>query len=135
MKPLLCAAAILAATSMLGTPAQAQNYPERPVKIIVDSGAGSATDITARLMADRLSRIWGQQAVVENRPGAGGSIAVRAASQSEPDGYTLLFGATSVFTAIKDAPGVAPNLPVELPRDFAPIGFVTLQPVFIAVAP
>jgi len=125
----------LAAIITLGPPALAQTYPDRPVKIIVDSGAGSATDITVRLMANRLSQIWKQQAVVENRPGAGGSIAVRAASLAEPDGYTLFVGAASVFTAIKGAPGVAPNLPVELTRDFAPIGFMTLQPVFIAVAP
>jgi len=105
------------------------------VKIIVDSPAGSATDITSRLMAERLSQIWAQPVVVDNRPGAGGSIAARAAAQAEPDGYTLYVGATSIFTAVKGGPGVAPNFPIILPRDFAPIGFMTLQPVFIAVAP
>jgi len=60
---------------------------------------------------------------------------VRAASQATPDGYTLYVGAASTFTALKGAPGVAPNLPIELPRDFAPIGFITQQPMFIAVAP
>jgi len=116
--------------------AQAQSdYPNRPVKIINDSAPGSATDVATRLMAERLSRVWGQQAIVENRPGAGGSIAVRAASQAAPDGYTLYVGAASTFTALKGAPGVAPNLPIELPRDFAPIGFITQQPMFIAVSP
>jgi tripartite-type tricarboxylate transporter receptor subunit TctC len=128
---LLAAAAVVA----LGTPSQAQTYPDRPVKIINDSAPGSATDVATRLMAERLSQVWGQQAVVENRPGAGGSIAVRAASQAAPDGYTLYVGAASTFTALKGAPGVAPNLPIELPRDFAPIGFITQQPMFIAVAP
>jgi len=129
---LLTAAAVLS----LCAGAQAQSdYPNRPVKIIVDSAPGSATDVASRLMAERLSKVWGQQAVVENRPGAGGSIAARAASQAEPDGYTLYVGAASVFTARKGAPGVAPNLPVELPRDFAPIGFMTQQPMFIAVSP
>ena len=125
----------LAAIVALAMPSRAQTYPDRVVKIIVDSPAGSATDITARLMAERLSQIWHQPVVIDNRPGAGGAIAARAASQAEPDGYTLYVGAASVFTAIKGGPGVAPNLPIILPRDFAPIGFMTLQPVFIAVAP
>lgn len=126
----------VAAVIALGTVAQAQNsYPTRPVKIINDSAPGSATDVATRLMAERLGVIWGQQPVVENRPGAGGSIAVRAAAAAAPDGYTLYVGAASTFTALKGAPGVAPNLPIELPRDFAPIGFITQQPMFIAVSP
>jgi tripartite-type tricarboxylate transporter receptor subunit TctC len=126
----------LAVTALLGANAQAQSdYPNKPVKIIIDSAPGSATDVAVRLMAERLSRVWSQQAVVVNQPGAGGSIAVRAASQADPDGYTLYVGAASTFTALKGAPGVAPNLPIELPRDFAPIGFITQQPMFIAVAP
>ena len=126
----------LAATLMLCAGAHAQSdFPNKPVKIIIDSAPGSATDVASRLMAERLSRVWGQQAVVVNQPGAGGSIAVRAASQADPDGYTLYVGAASTFTALKGAPGVAPNLPIELPRDFAPIGFITQQPMFIAVAP
>ncbi|MCX7314389.1 MAG: tripartite tricarboxylate transporter substrate-binding protein [Alphaproteobacteria bacterium] len=116
--------------------AQAQSdYPNKPVKIIVDSAPGSATDTASRLMAERLGVVWGQQPVVDNRPGAGGSLAVRAAMQAPPDGYTLYVGAASTFTALKGAPGVAPNLPIELPRDFAPIGFITQQPMFIAVSP
>lgn len=124
-----------AAVVALGTSAQAQTYPDKPVRIIVDSAPGSATDVASRLMGDRLSTVWGQQVVIINQPGAGGSIAARAAAQAVPDGYTLYVGAASVFTALKGAPGVAPNLPVELPRDFAPIGFITQQPMFIAVAP
>jgi tripartite-type tricarboxylate transporter receptor subunit TctC len=133
MRTLLSA---VAAAVVFCAPAQAQSdYPNKPVKIIVDSAAGSATDVTARLLADRLGTVWGQQAIIINQPGAGGSIAARAASQAAPDGYTLYVGAASVFTALKGAPGVAPNLPVELPRDFAPIGFITFQPMFIATAP
>jgi tripartite-type tricarboxylate transporter receptor subunit TctC len=116
--------------------AQAQSsYPNKTVKIISDSAAGSATDVVTRLTAERLSQVWGQQVIVDNRPGAGGSIAVRAASEAAPDGYTLYVGAASTFTALKGAPGVAPNLPIELPRDFTPIGFMTQQPMFIAVSP
>jgi tripartite-type tricarboxylate transporter receptor subunit TctC len=118
-----------------GAQAQTEPYPSKPVRIIVDSAPGSATDVSARLMAERLSQVWGQQAVVDNRPGAGGSIAARAGQSAPPDGYTLYVGAASTFTALKGAPGVAPNLPIELPRDFTPIGFMTQQPMFIAAAP
>jgi tripartite-type tricarboxylate transporter receptor subunit TctC len=126
----------IATVLALSTAVQAQGtYPDKPVRIIVDSAPGSATDVATRLMAERLSAIWGQQAVVDNRPGGGGSIAARAGQTATPDGYTLYVGAASTFIAVKGAPGVAPNLPIELPRDFAAIGFITHQPMFIAVAP
>ena len=126
----------IAATIALSLGAQAQNtYPEKPVRIIVDSAPGSATDVSVRLMAERLSAIWGQQAVVDNRPGGGGAIAARAGQSATPDGYTLYVGAASTFVALKGAPGVAPNLPIELPRDFSAIGFITHQPMFMVVAP
>jgi len=126
----------IAATLALSLGAQAQGtFPEKPVRIIVDSAPGSATDVSVRLMAERLSAIWGQQAVVDNRPGGGGAIAARAGQTATPDGYTLYVGAASTFVALKGAPGVAPNLPIELPRDFSAIGFITHKPMFIAVAP
>jgi tripartite-type tricarboxylate transporter receptor subunit TctC len=128
-------AALAAVTALCGAADAQSDFPNKPVKIIIDSAPGSATDVASRLMAERLSQVWGQQAVIVNQPGAGGSIAVRAASQAAPDGYTLYVGAASTFTALKGAPGVAPNLPIELPRDFTPIGFITQQPMFIAVAP
>ena len=84
-----------------------------------------------RLVASLLSSLVAH-AVVDNRPGGGGSIAARAGQTATPDGYTLYIGAASTFTALKGAPGVAPNLPIELPRDFMPIGFITQQPMFIA---
>jgi tripartite-type tricarboxylate transporter receptor subunit TctC len=133
MKPFALA---IAATLALPASAQPQtNYPDRPVRIICDSAPGSATDVSVRLMAERLSAIWGQQAIVDNRPGGGGSIAARAGQTAAPDGYSLYVGAASTFIALKGAAGVAPNLPIELPRDFAAIGFITHQPMFIAVSP
>src|SRR5262245_39146565 len=127
---------VAAATSALCTPAPAQSYyPNKPVKLIVDSAPGSATDVINRLVSERLAQIWGQQVLTLNHPGAGGSIAVRTASQAEPDGTTFFVGNASVFLALKGEPGVAPNLPVELPRDFTTIGFIAQQPMFIAVAP
>jgi len=129
---------MLAIAATLALPAGALSqatYPDKPVRIICDSAPGSATDVSVRLMAERLSTIWGQQAVVDNRPGGGGSIAARAGQTATPDGYTLYVGAASTFIALKGAPGVAPNLPIELPQDFTAIGFVSHQPMFIAVSP
>jgi tripartite-type tricarboxylate transporter receptor subunit TctC len=121
--------------AILGSTYAQDTFPDRPVRIIVDSAPGSGVDVVMRLMADRLSVIWAQQAVIDNRPGASGSIAVRAGQAATPDGYTLYGGSSSTFTALKGAPGVAPNLPIELPRDFEPIGFIAEQPMLIAVAP
>jgi tripartite-type tricarboxylate transporter receptor subunit TctC len=131
-------AVALAIAAMLALPAGASSqaaYPDKPVRIICDSAPGSATDVVVRLLSARLSTIWGQQAVVDNRPGGGGSIAARAGQTAAADGYTLYVGNASTFIALKGAPGVAPNLPVELPRDFTAIGFISHQPMFIAVAP
>lgn len=120
----------LAATS--AAKAQAGKYPERPVTIISDAGAGASPDVAMRIVADALSKLWGQNAVVVNHPGANGSIAARAASEAPNDGYTLYSPALSTFLAL---PSVAPNLPVKLPRDFLPIGFIANQPMFVSVYP
>ena len=72
-----------------GLDAQTEPYPNKPVQIIADLSAGSAPDVALRFVADRLTQAWGQQALVVNRPGAGGSLAARAAAEAAPDGYTL----------------------------------------------
>jgi tripartite-type tricarboxylate transporter receptor subunit TctC len=112
--------------------AQAGDYPSRPVTMISDAAPGSAPDIDARFTAEGLGKIWGQQVIVANHPGANGSIAARFASQAAPDGYTLFMPALSTFAS---SPAVAPNLPLRLPRDFLPIGFTIENPMFIAVNP
>ena len=115
--------------------ARAQSdYPSKPVRIINDSAAGSSNDATARILADKLSQIWGQPVLTVNQPGAGGGISAKVASQSPNDGYTLYLPATSPFLTLPGASGVSPNLPLELPRDFAPIGFVLQQPLFIGAS-
>ncbi len=111
--------------------AQAQDYPARPVRIITDSAPGSAIDVILRIVGDRLTRIWGEQVIAVNQPGAGGSIAARAASQAAPDGYTLFIPALSTFVA---PPGAAANLPLQVPRDFAPVGYFGGAPMFITAA-
>jgi tripartite-type tricarboxylate transporter receptor subunit TctC len=123
---LLILAAIAAGT------ARADDYPAKAVTIISDAGAGAAPDVAARFVAEGLGRLWGQQVVVLNRPGANGSIAAHAAADAVADGYTLYAPVLSTFVA---SGSVAPNLPVKLPRDFLPIGFVASQPMFVSVDP
>ncbi|MPZ40259.1 MAG: hypothetical protein GEU95_19810 [Rhizobiales bacterium] len=121
----------LVIVAVAATPAGAQDYPTRPVRIVSDAAPGSAIDPIVRIVADRLSQMWGQQVIVVNLPGAGGSIAVSAAAKSAPDGYTLLVAALSTFVA---APGTASNLPIQVPRDFLPVGHLGGAPMLIAAA-
>jgi tripartite-type tricarboxylate transporter receptor subunit TctC len=123
-------AALLALTASAA--AFAQTYPNKAVTIISDAGAGSSVDVATRVIAAGLGNIWGQTVAVINHTGANGSIAARVASQAPADGYTLYTPASSTFIAL---PSVAPNLPVELPRDFLPVGFLADQPIFVAVDP
>jgi tripartite-type tricarboxylate transporter receptor subunit TctC len=112
--------------------AQAENYPQKPVTIISDAPAGSTPDVDARFIAAGLSKLWGQQVIIVNHPGANGSIAARNATDAAPDGYTLFMPALSTFVAL---PSIAPNIPIKLPRDFVPIGFTAENPMFVAVTP
>jgi tripartite-type tricarboxylate transporter receptor subunit TctC len=129
---LLAASLFLLALLMAGVPAHAQSYPSHPVRLISDSAPSSAIDVTMRIIAAGLSKVWGQQAVVINQPGAGGAIAAHAAAAAAPDGYTLFMPALSAFVAL---PGKADNLPIEVPRDFTPIGYLGGAPLFITAAP
>jgi len=125
-------AAMLVVLASAGAQAQLQDYPARPVRIIADSAPGSAVDVVLRIIAERLSQIWGQPVLAVNQPGGGGGIAARAAAAAAPDGYTLFNPALSAFVAL---PGTAANLPLEVPRDFAPIGYMGGSPMFISAAP
>jgi tripartite-type tricarboxylate transporter receptor subunit TctC len=111
--------------------AQGQDYPNRPVRIITHSAPGGSPDALLRIVGDRLSQMWGRQVVVLNHPGAGGSIAARTAAQAAPDGYTLYMPASSAFVTL---PGLQANLPLQVPRDFVPVGFVASQPFFLCAA-
>jgi tripartite-type tricarboxylate transporter receptor subunit TctC len=94
-----------------------QKYPSRPVRIVVGFSAGSATDITARMIAPKLSEKWGQPIVIENRPGAGGTLAAAAVAKATPDGHSLLLtSAALAITAVLND-----NLPYNVLKDFAPI--------------
>src|SRR5258708_21054133 len=90
LRLLVTAAALVAAVQALAQDEAARRYPNRAVKIIVSAPPGGGLDIAARVIADRLTKMWGQPFVVENRPGAGGNLGAEAVAQAEPDGYTLL---------------------------------------------
>ena len=114
------------------SPAQADDYPNKSVRIISDSAPGSAVDVTFRMVMDRLGSLWGQQIVPVDQPGASGAVAAHAASEAIPDGYTLFAPALSLFITV---PGKAENLPLVLPRDFLPVGSLVDQPMFICANP
>jgi tripartite-type tricarboxylate transporter receptor subunit TctC len=101
------------------------------VKIITQIGAGNGADVALRIVADHLSKIWGQQVVVANQPGAGGLFAARAAAAAPPDGHTLFMAVASTFVAL---PEMQSNLPFNM-SDFVPIGFVGEVPMVVAVSP
>ena len=107
-------------------------FPTKPVTLITPAAAGNSPDVAARIVADRLTQIWKQQVLILNRPGAGGLIAALAASQAEPDGYTLYMTQASTYTVL---PVMQEKLPFDLDRAFVPIGLVGEQPIAVAVTP
>jgi tripartite-type tricarboxylate transporter receptor subunit TctC len=126
-------AILVAAYAACGAPpAAAQAYPTRPVTIVVPFAAGGGNDIMARLIAQHLGRALGQQFIIENRAGAGGTVGARAVAKAAPDGYTLMVGHSGVF-------GVAPALYAdpgyEPRRDFAPIGLIASYQQVLVVHP
>lgn len=129
---LMAAAAAAAATAlMVGvTPAEAQNYPDRRISIIVPFGAGGATDILARQIADKLGPALGQTVTIDNRPGAGGTLGSTQAARARPDGYTLFLGQVSSHGI---APALHENLQYDAVKDFQPITFIQSIPNVLVV--
>jgi tripartite-type tricarboxylate transporter receptor subunit TctC len=125
-------AAVLTGLVCLSPPARAQDhYPSRLITLIAPITAGTTIDILARLYADRLSKRFGQQVVVVNRPGAGGLIAAQAVASSPPDGYTLIFvnSGHTILGALNK------NLPFDPVRDFAGVSLVGEAPTIVTVPP
>lgn len=120
----------LVALAVVST-AQAQAWPARPVRFVVPFPPGGSTDLTARVVADKLSRALGQQFVVDNRAGASGAIGTAEVARAAADGYTILFAADPVETL----PLVMKDLQFDLQRDFVPVTQVTTQPLAVAVHP
>ena len=129
----LAGALALACAAGAATPAMAQEaYPSRTVNIVIGFPPGSATDGLARMLADRLSAQLGQQFVVINRPGMGGGIGAGSVARADPDGYTLLVGATA---PISINPHVYPNTNYDPLKDFEPIGPLAWVPMMLVAGP
>ncbi len=111
--------------------AAAQNFPAKPVRVIVPFAPGGATDVVFRLLAPKLSESLGQQAVIENHAGGGSTIGMDAVAKSAPDGYTL--GVANLSFAVN--PSLMAKLPYDTGRDFAPVSLVTIVPLAISVHP
>ena len=110
----------------------AQTYPARPVRVVIPQAAGGAVDVAWRPIAQKLSEVWGQQVVVDNRPGANGIIGMEAVVKSKPDGYTLGTGFTSALTI---NPHVYKSLPYDPLRDFVPVTQVVINTITLVVNP
>jgi tripartite-type tricarboxylate transporter receptor subunit TctC len=114
------------------TAALAQAYPSRPIRIIAQFQPGTSTDILARVIAQKLSAAWGQQVVVDNRPGAGAIVGTELGARAVPDGYTLTMGVSSAFGI---NPSLYSKLPYDAVRDFAPITNIALTPQTLVAGP
>ncbi|MGK2900862.1 MAG: Bug family tripartite tricarboxylate transporter substrate binding protein [Burkholderiaceae bacterium] len=126
------ASALAIGCALLATAVHAQDFPNRPLRLIVPQGPGGGSDVGARIVAERLARALGQPIVVENRPGAGGVIGVDAAAKSAPDGYTMVLGSNTTMAANVS---LYSKLPFDPVRDFAPLAITFAASFGIVVHP
>ncbi|MEO7404212.1 MAG: tripartite tricarboxylate transporter substrate-binding protein, partial [Burkholderiales bacterium] len=106
-------------------------FPQKPIRLIIGSAAGSGPDIISRVLSDRLYKDWAQRMVVDSRPGAGGIISAEMAARSAPDGYTLMMLTSQLLVATS----VFPNVKVNLDRDFASVSLIATVPFVLVVNP
>ncbi|MGZ8155869.1 MAG: Bug family tripartite tricarboxylate transporter substrate binding protein [Burkholderiales bacterium] len=133
VSPIARARALAALALLLfATTAAAQDYPSKPVRFLVGLAPGGGTDIVARILASKLTETWGQQMIVENRTGAGGSIATDMVAKAAPDGHTLLLCNMATHAI---GPALHKKLPYDHIRDFAPISMVGTTPNILVVHP
>ena len=135
MRITLLAALTSAALLALAAPGAAQtadDYPNRPIRIIVPQAAGSGVDLQARVLAQKMGELWGQQAIVDNRPGANAIIGMDAGAKAAPDGYTLIYAPVSAVTTNAF---IYKKLPYDTFRDFMPITQTTANPLGAIVNP
>lgn len=131
MRSSLTAIALLTASALLGD-AAAQDYPTRPITLVVPYAAGGGNDVMARTVAEKMSKTLGQNVVVENRAGAGGSIATRQVARAAPDGYTLVLGGTGTLAV---NPTLYDNVGYDPRKDFAPVGLIGTGQLILVVHP
>ena len=124
------AAAVMATCVLVAPSAWAQAFPSKPVKLVVPFPPGGSLDNVGRLLAQKLSEAWGQQVVVENKPGAGGNIGADAVAKSPADGYTVVMGALSTHAV---NPSLYKTMPYDAVKDFAPLSLVAITPNVLIV--
>src|SRR5262245_63999915 len=112
--------------------AQAQDYPNRPITLVVPYAAGGGNDVMARIVGEKMSKTLGQQVVIDNRPGAGGALATRQVAKAAPDGYTLVIGGTGSLAV---NPSLLPNVGYDVRKDFAPVGLIGTSAMIVLVNP
>ena len=122
-------ASVIALVVFCAAPAQAQNYPAKPIHILVPYAPGGISDIASRILGAKLTEAWGQQVLVENRPGGNGFIAMAATAKAAPDGYTMVM-ATGGDVAIN--PAMFKEMPYDVEGDLAPIAMVSDAPLVLA---
>src|SRR6478609_787205 len=125
------AAAALCLSASWGN-AQAQNYPSRAITLVIPFAPGGSTSIVGRVIADKMSELLGEKVVVDNRPGAGGTVGTKAVAKSDPDGYTILLGYTGTLAI---GPSLYKNAGYDPRKDFAPIGLIGNAPNSLVVHP
>lgn len=125
-------AVVLAGATLVAGGAAGQTYPLKPVRIVVPFPPGGNSDRMARLIGHKLAESWGQSVLVENRPGAGGTVGSETVARAAPDGHTLLLG---TFGSIGASAGLYKNLPYDPIRDFAPITLIATPPLLLVVHP
>lgn len=130
LRQILCSCALVGAC--VASPAHAETFPARPIKVIVPFAPASATDVLAREIGARLSTAWGQPVVVDNRPGASGMIAAAAAAKAPADGYTLFFTSNTTQAA---NPSLFRKLPYDPEKDFAPVSTLAVAANLLVVRP
>jgi len=123
---------LLAAAVLQAGIAQAQTWPDKPIRVVVPFPAGSSADVVARILGNELSARLGQQLVVDNRPGASGNIGSDVVAKAPPDGYTIGFGTTSTHAV---SVSLSEKLPYDPIKNFAPIALVSVSPYVLVVSP
>ena len=131
-RAILTAGVVLAALVLAPVTLRAQSYPSKPIRLIIPFPPGGSTDILGRSLAQKLSEAWGQQVLVDNRGGAGGTIGADLAAKAPADGYTLLMGHIGTLAVNVS---LYPKLSYDPVRDFAPVSLVALVPNVLVVHP
>jgi len=130
-RPILRGIAAVSLAALAVPPAAAQDYPVKPIRVVIGFSAGSGVDVSARIIGQKLNESWGQPVISDNRPGAGGTIAAQIAANANPDGYTLL----SISAAHVIAPTLYSRLPYGTLKDFAGITTTVSLPNVLVVSP